>query len=194
MKKFLTCLLSANLFISYGFCGNEFKSNQNPTFALNSQDVPIFYDNNPLTELKAFTVITSFPLKNLDIQKKLEQLIESTLNQVGEVIHLEDNDMRGFGTGNVLLIQIGNIIAWDGNTLPVSRLSLSIETPVTSDKTGIKTFPMVWSINAFLKENVDSASEINLTKAMQKLLSDFVQSYQYANRDQIRKVVFYTYD
>jgi len=77
--------------------------------------------------------------------------------------------------------------------MPVYRISLSVETSVSLDKTGMKTFPMVWSINTFLQGNIDS-SEDNLIKAVQKLISDFVQSYQYANRDQTKRPFFYIYD
>lgn len=195
MKRVLIYLLSAILFISYGFCKNSsIEIDQNPNISLNPQDVPIFYDNNPLTGLKAFTVITSFPLKNDGMQKKIGQWIEKALNGIGEVIHLKDNDMRGFGAGNILLIQMGNVMEWSGNEMPFSRISLSIESPITLDKTGMQTLPMVWSINTFLQGNIGSNSEDNLTKAIQKLLDDFIQSYQYVNKDQTKRPVFYIYD
>lgn len=196
MKRvFIYLLVAATLLTSNGFCRNgSIEIDQNPNISLNPQDVPIFYDNNPLTGLKAFTVITSFPLKDMDMQKRIGQSIEKALGGIGEVIHLKDNDMQGFGAGNVFLIQVGNITASDGSEMPVSRVSLSIETPVSLDKTGMKTFPMVWSINTFLQGNVDSSSEASLTKAVQKLVGDFVQSYQYANRDQTKRPVFYIYD
>lgn len=102
--------------------------------------------------------------------------------------------MRGFGAANVFLIQMDNITASDGSEMSVSRISLSIETPVSLDKTGVKTFPMVWSINTFLQGNIDSISEADLALAVQKLIGDFVQSYQYANRDQKKRPAFYLYD
>jgi hypothetical protein len=191
----LFILLTIVLFIPYGFCINDTMDlHQTPNVSLNPQGVPVFYDNNPLTGLKAFTVITSFPLKDTDMQKKIGQSVEKALNGIGEVVYLKDNDMQGFGAGNILLIQIGNIAGWDGSEMPISRISLSIESPTTLDKTGVKTFPMVWSIDTFLKENIDSSSESNLTRAIQNLVGDFVQSYQYANKDQTKKPVFYVYD
>lgn len=172
----------------------SYANDQNPNISLNPQDVPIFYDSNPLTGMKSFVVITSFSLKDTELPKKIEQSIERTLKGIGEVAHLKDNDMRGFGAGNVLLLQMGNIAGWDGNEMPVSRISLSIETAVTLDKTGIKTFPMVWSMNTFLQGSLDSSSESNLIKAIQKLVNDFAQNYEYANQDQTKRPVFYTYD
>ena len=190
----LFVLLAAVLFVPCAFCRNAvIEIDQNPNISLNPQDVPIFYDNNPLTGLKAFTVITSFPLKDADIQKKIGQSVEKILNGIGEVVHLKDNDMRGFGAGNILLIQMDNVRGWDGSEMPISRISLSIESPITLDKTGMKTLPMVWSINTFLKGNIDSSSEDNLTQAVQKLVGDFVQSYQYVNKVQIKRPVFYNY-
>lgn len=191
MKKLFT-LLAPVLFIPYGLCVNE--TMENPNISLNPQDVPIFYDSNPLTGMKSFTVITSFPSKDIETRKRIQQSIEKPLKVAGEVIHLKDNDMQGFGTGNLLLIQMGNVLGWDGSEMPISRISLSVETATTLDKTGTKTFPMIWSINTFLQRGVDSNFENNLTKAVQKLINDFVRSYQYANKDQSIKPIFYIYD
>lgn len=195
MKKNIHLLIVVILFTASGFCKNgSTEINENPNIFRNPQDLPVFYENNPLTDLKAFTVITSFPLKDIDMKKQIRQSIEKTLSRTGEIIHLKDNDMRGFGTGNVFLIQMGNVTAWDGSEIPVSRVSLSIETFVSLDKTGMKTFPMIWSINTFLQGTVGSNSEVNLTRAVQKLIDDFVQSYQYANQNQTKRPVFYIYD
>ena len=133
-------------------------------------------------------------LKDTGMQTEIENAVKKALEAAGQVTHLKDNDMRGFGAGNILLIQIGNVTAWDGVETSVSRISLSVETSVTLDKTGIKTFPMVWSINTFLQGPIDSRSEGNLTKAVQKLVGDFVQNYQYANQGQAKRPVFYTYE
>lgn len=196
MKSLLIYLLLAVALLgSNGFCKERtFERDQSPNLSLNPQDVPLFYDNNPLTGLKAFNVITSFPLKEIDVRKRIRQSIEEALNGVGEVIHLKDNDMRGFGAGNVLLIQMGDIIAFDGTQLPLSRVSLSVETAVSIDKTGMKTFPMVWSINNFIEGKVNPSSGASLHKAVQKLIDDFVQSYEIANREQPKRAVFYIYD
>ncbi len=187
--------LAAVLFAPSAFCADGMTDVEpNLGISLNPQDVPIFYDNSPLTGMKSFMFITTFPLKDTEMQKRIEQSIEGALKETGEVIRLKDNDMRGFGAGNVLLVQMDNVAGWDESKMPVSRISLSVETPVTLDKTGVKTFPMVWSINTFLQGNIDSGSEGNLTRAIQKLVGDFVQSYQYANQGQAKKPVFYTYD
>lgn len=184
------------MFICPGYCLNGSKEiEQNPNIFLSPQDVPIFYDNNPLTGLMAFTLITSFPFENRNTQKNIKQLIETSLSRLGDVIHLKDNDMRGFGAGNILLVQMDNVAGWDGQSMPISRLSLSIESPVILDKTGMKTSPMIWSINNFAQGNLESKSENNnFEKAMQKLVGDFIQSYRYVNNVQAKKPVFYIYD
>ncbi len=186
MKKvFIYLLVSTTLLASNGFCRDgSIEINQNPSVSLSPQDVPIFYDNHPLTDLKAFTVITSFPLKKIEMQRRIKKSIEKSLVEIGEVIRLKDNDMRGFGAGNVFLIQMSHLIGSNGSQMPVCRFSLSIQTPVSIDKTTIKTFPIVWSINTFLQGNIESQPESDLTKAHQKLISDFFQSYRYANPDQ----------
>jgi hypothetical protein len=177
-----------------GLFSNDGSLKQNPNVLLNPQDLPIFYDNSPLTGLKAFTVIFSFSEKDAKMQKRIQQSIENTLKEVGEVLYLKDKDMRGFGAGNILLIQMGDVIGWDGGKIAASRLSLNVETSVTLEKTGIKTLPMIWSINTFLQGNIASNSESNLLKAAQKLMRDFIQSYQYVNKDQTKKPLFYVYD
>lgn len=138
-----------------------------------------------------FVVLFSTPLKDISIQNVLENSAERALESVGQVVRLKENDIRGFGAGNVLLIQIGNVTEFNEKETLISRLSLSIETPITLEKTGIKTFPMVWSISEFLQ---DANSEETLTKATKKLMSNFVQNYQYANRNQVKKPIFYVYD
>lgn len=169
-------------------------NSNNPAISLNPQDVPIFYDTSPLTGMKSFVVITSLPLKDSGKQTKVENAIEKTLKTAGEVIRLKDSDMRGFGAGNILLIQMGNMTEWSGNETSLSRLSLSVETSVTVEKTAIKTFPMVFSINTFLQKSINSNSEDTLTKALQKLIGDFIQNYQYANQGQTNKPIFYIYN
>ena len=175
-------------------CHADDRSGSNPGILLNPQDVPIFYDNNPLSGMQSFTVITSVPLKDSKMQARIEDAIEKTLSTAGRVTHLKDNDMRGFGAGNVLLIQIDKVIGWNGDETSMFRLSLSVETSVTLNKTDLKTFPMVWSINTFLQAPIDSSSEGNLTKALEKLAGEFVQNYQYVNQGQTKEPVFYTYN
>lgn len=167
---------------------------EGPDLFLNPQDVPIFYDKHPLCKMESFIIITSIPCKNEPLLNKINRLIEKTVAQCGEVVHLKENDMRGFGTGNILLIQMGTVKEWNGNELPISRLSLSIETAVKLDKTGVKTFPIIWSINSFVDKMPDSVSESSLMDAMQKLVEDFIQSYEYANPHQKKKPLFYTYN
>ncbi len=166
----------------------------NPGFFLNHQDVPIFSDNNPLAGMKHFLVVPTCTLDYVEMEKSMKDSIEKSLETVGKVTHLKNSDMRGFGAGNVLMIQIDSVKAWDGSETSISRLSLSVETFVTLKRTGIKTFPMVWSINSFLQNPVDSSSEGNQAKAIQKLVGDFIQNYRYANQGQVEKPVFYIYD
>lgn len=193
MQRNIIALFSM-AFFSCVFCVAGEKVVSNPGLLLNHQDVPIFYDNNPLTGLKSFTVITSFPFKDPNIHSRLNQVLEKALEAAGVVTHVQDNDMRRFGTGNVLLVQMGNVVEWNGNETSLLRLSLSVETTVTLEKTGEKIFPMIWSINTFLQGSIDLKTEGALAKAMQKLVSDFSQNYQYANPGQSIRPVFYSYN
>jgi hypothetical protein len=104
---------------------------------------------------------------------------------------LKELDMRGMGAGNILNIQIGDVLGWDNHELPVSRVSLQLQTFVVINKTGIKTFPVIWSINTFFQESPNT-EDIAL-EATRKLVKDFVQNYKYANQGKKEKPVFYTY-
>lgn len=190
----LFIILSLTTIASYADISNNDHIEKNPGILLNPQDVPIFYDNHPLTGIKSFTIITSLPFEDSKIQKSIENSIESGLKIGGDVVHLKDNDMRGFGAGTILLIQVGNTKTWDGSNLAVSRISLSVETSVVLSQTGTKTFPMVWNINTFLDGAIDSISEDNLVKAIQQLINDFLKNYRHANQDWMKKPIFYTYN
>lgn len=177
---------------SHSFCTES--SEQNPGVYLNLQDLPIFSeDNNPLTGMQAFNLIPPISLKDSKVQKEVQKAIEKELEKVGEVIHLKDEDMRGFGSGNILLIQVGSVLGWDGTRMPISRISLQVETSAVINKTGVKTFPAVWSMNTFFQGAVDPDSEGRLLEAVQKFVGEFVQNYKYANREQKKKPIFYTY-
>lgn len=196
MKKHVAFVFIAALFFTLnGFCKNSsIEIDQKSINLLNPQDVPVFYENNPLRGLKAFTVITSFPLKENKMQKQIGQSIEKALSGMGEVIHLKDNDMRGFGVGNVLLIQLGAVKAFDGKILPISRASLGLETAVCIDKTGLKSFPIIWSINTFFEGNLESCSEQNIIHSIQYLIQSFSQSFKEVNQEPSKKIVFYIYE
>ena len=193
MRKVFTRSLIAILCAACICCAND-KSGSNPGLFLNQQDVPIFSEDSPLAKMKHFLVIPTLTFKYLDVEKCMRDAIAKSLEAAGNVIHLKTNDMRGVGAGNILLIQIDSVASWDGSATSISRLSLSVETFVTINRTGAKTFPMVWSINTFLQNPIDTSSGGNLTKAIQKLVGDFIQNYQYANQGQAEKPVFYTYD
>lgn len=186
-------ILSLVTIACYADTSQNNHTEKNPGILLNPQDVPIFYDNHPLTGIKSFTIITSFPFEDVKTQKNIENSIEKGLKTYGDVVHLKDNDMRGFGAGTILLIQASNTKTWDGSNLAVSRISLSVETSVVLNQTGTKTFPIVWNINTFLDGSFDSISEDNLVKAMQQLINDFLQNYRHANQDLMKSPIFYTY-
>lgn len=196
MKRLIHQVLILSFFTIRCYADNSENNHieKNPGILLNPQDVSIFYDNHPLKRIQAFTVITSSPFEDNKIQKTIENAIQDKLKIEGDVIHLKDNDMRGFGSGTILLIQIGNAQSWNGNNLTVSRISLSIETSVVLNQTGTKTFPIVWNINTFLDGSLDSISEDSLVKGIEQLINDFLQNYRYANKDLLIKPIFYTYN
>lgn len=198
MKKTLIFLLVLTFSSVYGFCSDQVEEKmlesvkKNPGITLNSQDVPIFFEkDNPLTGMRTFNLIPPLSLKDTQTQKNLQKVIEKELEQAGEVVHLKATDMRGMGCGNILNIQLGDVLGWNEEKLTISRISLQVETFVVINKTGIKTFPAVWSINTFFQDSTHS--EVTLLKATQKLVKDFVQNYKYANQGQKEKPVFYTY-
>lgn len=200
MKKLFACLLLLVFCSSHGFCLDKDeekvieRARKNPGLSLNPQDLPLFFEeDNPLTGMRTFNLIPPRSLTNSETQRIVQSVIEKELEQIGEVIHLKEMDMRGMGAGNILNIQVGDALGWDGSRLPISRVSLQVETFVVINKTGTKTFPVVWSINTFFQSPVGSDSEDLMLQAIQKLAKDFVQNYKYANQGKNEKPTFYTY-
>lgn len=120
-------------------------------------------------------------------------MIEKELGILGTVVKAKNEDTTGFGTGNLLNIQIGRVSKWDGGELPISRVTLNVETPVVISKTNVKSLPRVWSINDFVDSSLDIKSEDKVVGAVQKLLKEFVKNYKFANPDQAQKPTFYIY-
>ena len=158
---------------------------------LNFQDVPIFNTGNPLEGLNAFAVIPPYSIQSPEVYKKIEAVIEKELSSLGAVVKAKSEDVRGFGSGNILNIQIGCVSKWDGGELPITRVTLNVETPVLITKTNVKSFPRVWSINNFVDAPWNVRSESQTVDAVQKLLREFVKNYRYANPAQ--KPTFYVY-
>ena len=192
MKAFIPLVL----FIAHGFCTNTNKDmerlKENPGIYLNFQDVPIFHKGNPLEGLNAFAIISPYSMQNPEVNRKIKAVIEQELGSLGTVIQAKSEDVNGFGTGNILNIQIGRISQWDGKEFPISRVTLNIETPVIISKTHIKSLPRVWSINEFIDTPLNTAEEETM-KAVQRLLKEFIKNYQFANQNQTQKPVFYIY-
>jgi hypothetical protein len=166
---------------------------RNPAIYLNFQDVPFFYVGNPLEGLSAFAVIPPYSIQTPEVSKRIETIIETELGNIGTVIKAEDNNLEGFGTGNILNIQIGGMSKWDGGELPISRVTLSVETPVVVSKTNMKSLPRVWAINDFVDSPFNIKTEDKTIGAVQKLLREFVQNYRFANPEQTQKPTFYVY-
>ncbi len=198
MKKKIFYLSILTLFASNIFCADNDQENntierlkRNPGLYLNFQDVPIFYTGNPLEGLNTFAVLPPVSIQNSEVSKKIEALIEKELGSIGTVIKAKPEDLNGFGSGNILNIQVGNVSKWEGGELPFFRVTLNIETPVLITKTNVKTLPRVWTINDFVDSPFDIKSEDKSLGAIQKLLKEFVKNYKFANPNQ--KPTFYLY-
>lgn len=157
-------------------------------FTPHLQDVPMFYTGNPLKGLRAFACILPYNIPN---KEQINQAIEQELGSIGKIIQGSSDDTNGFSSGNVLTLQIGSLTTFDEKELPITRVTLSIETPVTVDKTKLKSFPRVWSINCFIDSPSDQIED-KLLGAVQKLFKEFVQTYQLVNQDAL-KPTFHIY-
>lgn len=188
-------LLFLSIFTVWGFCtsDNADQLKKNPGLSLNFQDVPFFVDGNPLDGLKAFAVIPPASIQNQEANKKIQAIIEKELASIGKVIKTKSNDMSGFGTGNLLNIQIGKVSTWNEKQIPITRATLSVETPVVMTKSNVKSLLRVWTINAFVDIPLDLGSEEKMVGAIEKLLQEFVSNYQFVNASQTQKPTFYLY-
>ncbi|MDN3506127.1 MAG: hypothetical protein P0S96_02755 [Simkaniaceae bacterium] len=192
MSRFLKCFLFIPLFLHATVLDvNEERIKRSPEIYLNPQDVPLFYVGNPLNGLDVFSIIPPYTIQTPEVNRQIEQLIVKELGSVGSVVKASDENLAGFGSGNLMNIQIGKVAKWNGGDLPITRVTLSIETAVTICKTNDKSNPRVWSINDY----VDAPLEIGLEKetlgAVQKLLREFVRNYKFANQSNSQKPTFY---
>ena len=170
--KFIVILL---LLLIQGFC--ETKDNK----CLNCQDVPTFFDVNPLKNLSSFAVVLP------EANPTMQAVIEKELSSIGSVIKAASGDMTGLGSGTLLLIQIGPLFEWNGSPLPIFRVTLSVGASVTINRTHLQSHPRIWEINGFCKTSLDT------TEVVQKLLQDFTETYQGVNAHQKTKPLFYLY-
>jgi hypothetical protein len=195
MKKIFSFLFFLNLIAIYGFCSkdNIEQIEKNPGTYLNCQDVPIFIEGNPLQGLNAFAVIPPCSIQNIGVNKKIQYIIEKELGTIGKVVKAKSEDMNGFGSGNLLNIQVGKVSTWNEKQIPITRVTLNIETPVVLSKSGKESFPRIWAINAFVDAPFDIGSEEKSIEAIQKLLQEFVSNYQFINSKQKEKPIFYVY-
>lgn len=166
---------------------------RNPGTYLNFQDVPIFYSGNPLEGLSAFAVIPPYSIQSAEVNKKIAAIIEKELGSIGTVIKAKNEDMNGFGSGNILTIQAGAVSKWDGGMLPISRMTLSVEAPVVINKTNVHSLPRIWAINDFVDAPFELKSEEKMVGAIEKLLKEFVKNYAFVNASQTQKPTFYVY-
>lgn len=179
-KWILFFLISA---IPLCFCVDE---NQ-PDLKLNSLDVPIFHQGNPLQGLRSFTILPQHFSNNLEINNKIRKVVEKELGSLGNVIELKGEDVTGFASNGLLNIQIGNVSNSEGGQLPILRVSVNLETPVLITKTNVKSMPRVWAINDFVETSDKTVP------AVQKLLRAFVENYKFANPNEKEKPTFYIY-
>lgn len=188
-------MLFLNSTVTYGFCADENVEplKKNPGTYLNCQDVPIFTEGNPLQGLNAFAVIPPCSIQNPEVSKKIQAVIEKELSAIGKVIKAKPDNMNGFGSGNLLNIQVGKVSTWNEKQIPITRVTLNVETPVVLSKSDVKSLPRVWTINAFVDAPFDVASEEKSVDAIQKILQEFASNYQFANSKEKEKPTFYIY-
>lgn len=190
---FFALFAKSTLFANSKEDSNIERLKRDPAIYLNFQDVPFFYTGNPLEGLGAFAVLPPYSIQSPEVNKQIEATIERELGSIGTVVKAKDKDLEGFGSGNILNIQIGRVSKWDGGELPISRVTLSIETPVVLSKTNVKSLPRIWAINDFVDSPFDIKSEDKTIGAVKKLLREFVQNYKFANPGQTQKPTFYIY-
>jgi hypothetical protein len=159
-------------------------------------DVPFFQqDDNPLKNMSSFAVVLLMQFDSSEIRKKADALIEKELSSFGKIIRADQKriDLRGIGSRNFLILDSGEVKNFEGKLLPISRISLRIQTPVTLTKTGINTSPNVWSINDFVDSSSDLHSDDKMFNALQKLLGEFKSNYTFVNTGKVEKPSFYLY-
>ena len=192
MKKLFLCLFFLHLLAIYGDDALE-RLKANPGLYLNFQDVPIFYTGNPLEGLMGFAVLPPVSIQDAEVNKKIQAIIEKELSVIGTVVKTKLEDVSGFGSGNSLNLQIGPVTKWEGGELPITRVTLNVETSVVVQNSHKNSSPRVWTVNGFVDAPCNRASEEKTLGAVEKLLKEFVRNYKFANAGQVQKPVFYVY-
>lgn len=190
--KNLFFLLTSVFFLTPIFCSQtkiDEGIKNNPALQLNPQDVPFFSSGSPLEGLIEFNVF----VPRISGCEKIENVIEKELSLIGSVVKLKSEDMRGFGAGVILNIQMGRVCEWNGTELPMLRTTLSLQAFVVIQKTNLNCFPRVWAINDFVEAPLGSIGEEKYRDAIKRVISDFSKNYQFSNPDQKRKPTFYFY-
>lgn len=191
MKHFILFISIVLMGVIYGNGVLQELSSSNPGWKVNPQDVPIFFEDTPLTGLKTFIVYPP-AFEKTQLQVQIKELIEKKLGAIGKIIKFEEKDITGFGAESALVMQVKNICNEKGGELPITRSSLYVQTSVAIKRTKINTRPIVWQLNEF--SNNYNNNEKDVLLAVDKLLSEFVENYQYVNSAENIKPLFYFYE
>jgi len=132
-------------------------------------------------------------LKKL-IGDKTKTIIEGELGKFGNFKKLEvykDGciDPSAFTKyGATLYFDIEEIKSIDGKNLPVLQATLTMYTPTIIKKTQKESYTPIWSQSCFIEGSLEFDSSSKVTKSLDKLLSQFMESYSLVNSE---KPTFY---
>lgn len=121
----------------------------------------------------ALLPLYSFPAH---LEKKSRTLFIDHLKKFARVEELPPNDMRGFGTGILLNLEVKPINVF-GLSSPILRISLNLQAKIEIKSTKNELYGYIYSTNAFAKADSDEA----LLKAVADVADTFRKYYEQSN-------------
>jgi hypothetical protein len=180
--------------VHLSLCSQVINPLENSACIGNIQDAPLTnFKNTPLKDWSAFVLS---PLNSLygpnhkEMLEKVEALAKKELEKIGEIKEIQASDVRGLGmAANVLNLEIQNV----PNLPKLLRLSLTLQTNVTINKTNQECSAYVWASSVFIEGEISAANEKPILKGAENLFQQFVNCYKASNPNKTSNPNIYFY-
>ena len=144
--------------------------------------------------LKGYTHILLAPLPSVgdvSISDKLEEMLVARLKEVGDVVRLQFNDMRGLGNADAILVfDIQPLHTLKGTMLMQSLGSLSLyaSSQLSNHSCGKME---VWGVQGISDQGLKSSQPKGYLELLEPLMEHFTTAYQMENPQ--KRGIFYIY-
>lgn len=163
----------------------------------NVQDAPLTnFKNTPLQGWSAFALTPIYSLSGPNYTKaleKVEAVAKKELGKVGKLISIQVPDVKGLGrAANLLNLELQSVPTL-GQDPKVLRLSLTLQTQVTINRTGKECSAYIWTSSVFFPGELSSFNEQNVEDGAAALFRQFAACYTASNPNNEGKPEIYLY-